>query len=179
MILTPYGQPSTKTPATQNCYDKANVPIRVILTFQIEPLSPEQPEVLSVTPMLSGVPLTQLVQEFETLQMFNPAGGYAGLVPGNYRFGPLNCHFLADTLAIDHDADWKVTDRYLLGCTCGEVGCWPITADINRTGELITWNNFRQPHRPDRVYSAFGPFHFNFEQYHAVVNAVDAQFLEG
>jgi hypothetical protein len=146
------------------------------LSFLVEPLSAALPEALAVTPVLDGVPLTKLIDDFETNRGFDAAGGYAGLVPGHYRFGPLNCHFLADSDEFDLAADWEIPDVYLLGCTCGEVGCWPLTSTITKSANTVTWSDFGQPHRPNRLYTAFGPFHFEFTQYEAAVNALAKQF---
>lgn len=146
------------------------------LTFLVEPLSPSLPEARSIIPVIDEVPLITLIDEFETARGFDAAGGYAGLVPGNYRFGPLDCHFLADSEQFDLDGDWELLGVYLLGCTCGEVGCWPLTSSITKSADTVTWSNFYQPHRPNRIYTAFGPFCFDFEPYEATVNALARQF---
>jgi len=54
---------------------------------------------------------------------------------------------------------------YLLGCQCGEVGCWPLEARISFNERSVVWDNFRQPYRPARDYSQFGPFVFEIEQH--------------
>src|SRR5690606_38340498 len=35
----------------------------------------------------------------------------------------------------------------LLGCECGEVGCWPLNAQVFHDGGLVTWRGFAQPFR--------------------------------
>ena len=61
-------------------------------------------------------------------------------------------------------------DTFVLGCGgCGEVGCWPLGCRIRIDGEMVRWDSFSQPHRPNRDYSEFGPFIFERAQYlHAV-----------
>src|SRR4051812_46116737 len=53
----------------------------------------------------------------------------------------------------------------VLGCECGEWGCWPLMARIAMTAELVIWDSFEQPHRKTRDYTAFGPFRFDRNQY--------------
>ena len=54
----------------------------------------------------------------------------------------------------------------LLGCECGELGCWPLMARIDvREGEIV-WSDFEQPHRADSwSYQALGPIGFERNQY--------------
>jgi len=146
------------------------------LSFLVEPLNSGEATALSVIPLIDFTPLTRLTEEFEREKGFDVVGGYAGIVPSHYRFGPLNCHYLADSNAVDLEGDWEVHGRYLLSCKCGEVGCWPLTAIITKSGETVTWDRFYQPHRPDRDYAGFGPFEFDFEQYEDVVNRVAERF---
>jgi hypothetical protein len=61
---------------------------------------------------------------------------------------------------------------YLLGCQCGEVGCWPLLARIRAEDESVVWDSFEQPNRKDRNYSGFGPFVFDAEQYREAVAAL-------
>jgi hypothetical protein len=39
------------------------------------------PQVLAIIPKVNGVPLPQLVSEFEKVKAYEPAGAYAGIVP--------------------------------------------------------------------------------------------------
>jgi hypothetical protein len=142
-----------------------------VLSFAVRPLADERAEVLTITPVLNGTPLTELVSRFEREHGFDPAGGYGGLVPAWFAFGPLERYFMAEST----DSHWE-SGLYLLGCQCGEVGCWPLAGRIVRTGNTMVWDMFRQPHRPDRDYSRFGPFAFEVEQYKTVVNETASQF---
>jgi hypothetical protein len=65
---------------------------------------------------------------------------------------------------------------YLLACQCGEVGCWPLTARISTSSELVIWDSFQQSHRRERDYSSFGPFIFEAYQYRKAVALLCAEF---
>ena len=130
------------------------------ISFVIEPLS-EKDRRLSLLPVLNGVRLTKLVEDFDLQKGHQPAGGFAGLVHRSFDFGLWDRYFMGEVRS-------RIIERvgyYLLGCICGEVNCWPFTARIVKSGELIVWEGFRQPNRPDRDYSSFGPFRFEMDQY--------------
>ncbi len=115
--------------------------------------------VLEIVPHVDDMPLTTLVGVFEQDRHYNPADGYGGIVPSLCRFGPLRAHYLG---ASQKRPGSKVP---LLGCECGEWGCWPLLATIRATDEYVQWSEFEQPHRRDRDYSGFGPFVFERNQY--------------
>ncbi|WP_460366520.1 hypothetical protein [Actinocorallia lasiicapitis] len=110
--------------------------------------------------MIDGQLLVDLIDRFEITADMTPAGdAYGGLIPEFYRFGPLDEHFLGkENLGLG-------PKTAVLGCECGEVGCWPLMTRITPTGDLVVWNDFEQGHRPTRDYSAFGPFLFDRQQY--------------
>lgn len=115
----------------------------------------------TVAPLVGGVPLAELIATYEHAQGYAPAGGYGALVPGCFRFGDLRSYLRGDGLAgvLEPGTVW------LLGCDCGEVGCWPLEAAVDATDDTITWSGFRQPHRPSWTYDGFGPFTFDRVQY--------------
>jgi hypothetical protein len=116
-----------------------------------------------IVPLIDGVALTCLVESFERQQSFAPAGGYGGLIPEFFAYGPLDRYFLGDAAPNTY---WeKLGGVYLLGCECGEVGCWPLRCQIRKTDEYVKWDKFTQPFRAERDYSAFGPFVFDAAQY--------------
>ena len=118
---------------------------------------------LRVTPVLNGISLSDEISAFERERNFDPAGGYGGLVPSEFNYGPLDRYFLS---LFDRESYFAKLGRiYLLGCECGEVGCWPLEARVAFTAEAIVWDSFHQPHRPERDYSGFGPFSFGKDQY--------------
>ena len=63
----------------------------------------------------------------------------------------------------------KPGHAWLLGCDCGEVGCWPLEARISLTDETVMWSDFSQPHRDAWNYTDFGPFRFARDQYEAAI----------
>ena len=133
-----------------------------ILSFQVKPLDEHGPEVLTITPVLDGVSLIDLISRFEREHGMEPPGGYGGLVPVLFRYGPLDRYFLGQS-----DSDYFIagSNYYLLGCQCGEVGCWPLSARISTTDREVMWDHFTQEHRPSRDYSGFGPFRFDLVEY--------------
>ena len=82
-----------------------------------------------------------------------------GLIPAFFKFGATAAHFLGHASGPDSR---RVP---LLGCECGEWGCWPLLAEIVADARKVVWTNFEQPHRPARDYSEFGPFHFTRADY--------------
>lgn len=98
-----------------------------------------------------------------------PAGdAYGGLIPKFFRFGPMEDHFHG------RSAGAMGPKTPVLGCECGEWGCWPLMASITLTPDRVTWDSFEQPHRTTRDYSGFGPFHFDRHQYEDAVKALSA-----
>ncbi|MBO0826031.1 MAG: hypothetical protein J2P27_19575 [Actinobacteria bacterium] len=124
-----------------------------------------------LTPVVDGSPLTELAAEFESRRGYSPAGGYAGLVPAHFRFGDLVQYFLGQ-----ENGQWPRRGyAWLLGCDCGEIGCWPLEARIITDPETVTWTDFVQPHRRARDYQSFGNFVFGRAAYErAVREAVEA-----
>jgi hypothetical protein len=116
----------------------------------------------------------EVISAFERERCFDPVGGYGGLIPESFNFGPLDRHFLGDFEPNSYFA--KMGGVYLLGCNCGEVGCWPLSAHIETEGESAKWTTFQQPHRPQRDYSAFGPFIFDADLYRRTVAALRDEF---
>lgn len=125
----------------------------------------ENDEPLAVAPVINGLPLADRVSAFEFAKGFEPAGGYAGIVPANFDFGPLDAYFGGEASGFFAERDWI----WVLGCTCGEVGCWPLRCCVKKANTTILWDTFGQPHRPQRDYSEFGPFTFEVLQYRAAV----------
>lgn len=123
---------------------------------------------LEVIPCIDGIPLTDLIDRFETGAGMQPAGdAYGGIFPQLSRLGPMEDYFhgrSADVLGA----------TLLLGCACGEKNCWPLVARIAVTDEFVIWDSFGQPYRPERDYTAFGPFRFDRDPYDVAVQALSA-----
>ena len=136
------------------------------VSFTIQPFE----DTLAVTPVVDGTPLPEMIAAFEHEHRFEPAGGYGGLIPKWFEYGPLDRYFLGD---FDKDSYFSRMDRiYLLGCQCGEVGCWPLMARIRTGSESVSWDSFQQPHRKERDYAGFGSFVFDAEQYREALVAL-------
>ncbi|MFI5937802.1 hypothetical protein [Actinoplanes sp. NPDC051494] len=115
---------------------------------------------LEVIACIDGAPLTELIDKFEIAARMQPAGDcYGGLIPEFYRFGPMADHFRGQSTA----APGSKTP--VLGCECGEWGCWPLVTTITVTDDQVIWDAFEQPHRKARDYSGFGPFRFERRRY--------------
>ncbi|MEZ0447942.1 hypothetical protein [Cellulomonas sp. ICMP 17802] len=121
-----------------------------------------------LTPVVDGVSLVELVGAFEAAAGYEVAGGYDGLVLDQFRFGDLDSYLLGGE-------DWPGRGTAsLLGCDCGDVGCWPLDARVTVAGGRVVWDEFRQPHRPQRDYAGFGPFVFEEAAYRAAIDAAAA-----
>lgn len=129
----------------------------------------------SLVPYVDGVSLISLVEAHEADAEFDVVGGYGGIEPQSFNFGGLRLYYLGK-----QTKQWPDPGKaWLLGCGCGEVGCWPLEASVDATPDVVTWSSFRQPHRPDRDYTGFGPFRFNAEQYAAAIDAAVNSFETG
>lgn len=125
----------------------------------------------TLVPSVDGTALADMVQAFEQSRGFTPAGGYAGVGPTLVAFDDIPDYYLGVARR-----QWPRRERvWLLGCECGEEGCWPFEAGVTLAGQSVTWSSFSQPHRRARSYAGFGPFVFDRRQYEdAVVAAVAA-----
>lgn len=122
-------------------------------------------------PFIDGTALADLVLTYESDQGFEPVGGYGGLVPGHHSFGDLAAYLRGEA-----NGTWPEPGRvWLLGCDCGEAGCWPLEASLVVTDETVTWLDFAQPFRPAWSYAGFGAFVFDREQYDAAVDDLIAR----
>lgn len=118
-----------------------------------------------VVPSVDGRSLVDLVSAHEAASGYDPAGAYAGLHLERFRFGDLVPYFLGAG-----STQWpRPGHLWLLGCDCGEVGCWPLEARVTVDGDRVTWSHFAQSRRPAWSYAGFGPFVFDRDQYEAAV----------
>lgn len=98
------------------------------------------------------------------------AGTYCGLPLGDVS--PPSRHFLGEPSSDLYCYDEKVQ---ILGCQCGEPGCWPLLCRITIGTETVTWTEFEQPHRTGRnsraawSYDRLEPLEFDRRQYNAAV----------
>ena len=144
------------------------------LSFAFEAVAKYQPKIWSVVPVIDGTPLTELISVFEGDRRYEPVGGYGGLVPAFFDYGPLDRYLMGH---FHPDSNWaRMGGIYVLGCDCGEVGCWPLLCRVWQDDDVMIWEQFRQPHRPEPDYSQFGPFTFDREQYGSALQTLQAQY---
>jgi hypothetical protein len=121
-----------------------------------------------VVPIVDGVELTDRVHEFEReRRMETRAVSYGGLIPSFFKFGSMGDHYLGTASPAGHRGKIPV-----LGCECGEWGCWPLLARVIVGDTTVTWTDFEQPYRPDRDYRSFGPFTFSRADYESAIAEV-------
>jgi hypothetical protein len=68
----------------------------------------------------------------------------------------------------------KTEECILLGCHCGIPDCWPLTARVSMTEDIVCWSRFRNWHKAKGCasewdYGALGPFVFDRQQYETAV----------
>ena len=147
-----------------------------IVSFLYGSFDENHSKVLAVTPSVNGVRLPDLVTKFEEARNYEPVGGYGGIIPGWFDYGPLEKYFLGE---YGQDSYWaKLGTAYILGCNCGEVGCWPLECRIRVEGNDVVWDHFSQPHRNARDYSEFGPFVFDGAQYRDALSKLIARISQ-
>ncbi len=137
-----------------------------------------------VAVVINGVPLLDLVREVERpicneeLQQ-RVANGEpeeeVRLPPAAYMYaaravlargGGVYFGKIDEMFALDKgDPSWGKT--CVLGCDCGDPGCWPLLARIERSDHEVIWSDFSQFHR-DWKYQ-LGPFRFSRSEYEAEI----------
>jgi hypothetical protein len=114
---------------------------------------------VEIVPIVDGRSFWDVVHEFERSRAFVPAGAYSGLLVTDRP------NVLTQRFGVDTDGRTLI----LLGCECGESGCWPLECCAVDDGEVVAWSRFRQPHRPAWDYSGLGPFTFARDAYSAAL----------
>lgn len=92
------------------------------------------------------------------------AGAYSGLTSLDDVCWPSR-HFLGAPVLSATGGDETV----LLGCDCGDWGCWPLSATVRVAAATVTWREFRNEHRPAWDLSRLGPFQFDRDQYESAL----------
>ncbi|XRQ09711.1 hypothetical protein ACN3XK_02040 [Actinomadura welshii] len=136
--------------------------------FDVRPWGDGPTPARELLPYIDNVSLVDLVSGFEHAAGYGIPGQYAGIVLDHFNFGDLTAYLMGRP----DSAYWaKRNVIALLGCDCGEVGCWPLEAHVQTNGDLVTWQGFTQPHSPKRDYGTFGPFTFRRPQYDRAARA--------
>jgi hypothetical protein len=60
----------------------------------------------------------------------------------------------------------------VLGCTCGEVGCWPLGVRIEIRPRTVIWRDILGAFSVEAIYEPLGRFIFDREQYEAEIARV-------
>jgi hypothetical protein len=125
--------------------------------------------VSTLVPHLNGVPLPELVRVAElpfARGEGSPdlAGSYVGLL--KEEVGWPSRHYLGDPVL-----SWFGDgDTVLLGCGCGDWGCWPFTAIVTVAEDTVAWSGYRTGHR-DWHYRELREVTFDRSQYEEAVRA--------
>ena len=133
--------------------------------FSFEAYRPDWGHWRGVVPLVDGVSLLKLITDFELSKGWEPAGTYAGIAP---EFTNAD-RWVRSLLGYGHPEYEGNGITWLLGCGCSVAGCWPLEACVAINDNTIAWHSFRQPFRPERDYSDFGPFVFDRREYEAAV----------
>ena len=113
---------------------------------------------------VNGRPLAEHAGDVERAFDASLAGAYGGLAP--FAAGSIH-HYLGRPRAT-----WFADgDTVLLGCDCGEWGCWPLTAKVVVMHASVRWSGFRTGHR-DWDLSGLGPFEFERVAYERALSAL-------
>ncbi|SDU68804.1 hypothetical protein [Jiangella alkaliphila] len=111
--------------------------------------------------------LARVVEKPHAVAENNPklAGDYAPLALSDIDSD--RNHFLGHPVAT-----WfEDGDTVLMGCPCGEWGCWPLTVRVEVNSSTVRWHGFRNGHR-EWDLSALGPFEFDRPEYEAALKAL-------
>jgi hypothetical protein len=138
------------------------------IEFRIVEVTRQRDPVRTIEPHVDGRSLIEIVKAVElpaATEGREPdlAGAYYGLTLTDEVAWPSR-HFLGEPV-LQWFADG---DTVLLGCQCGDWGCWPLTANVAIEGTQVVWDGFRHGHR-DWSYAGFERFVFDADQYEAAL----------
>lgn len=115
---------------------------------------------------INGVNLIDTLTVFET-KMVEQTNDSA--MPGHYM--GLDPQELYQNLMNPEKYSWDDKHRSLvLGCVCGDEGCWPMHVDVRKKRDHIIWTDFENRFRNGEFdivwdYSEIGPFVFDRKAY--------------
>ncbi|HEX5596933.1 MAG TPA: hypothetical protein VFX61_13090 [Micromonosporaceae bacterium] len=143
-----------------------NQPLIRKVRFEIRPWGDGPDPARELLPYVDKVSLVDLVSGFEYAAGHDVPGTYAGVVLDHFNFGDLTTYLTGRPDSTYWSEKGVIA---LLGCDCGEVGCWPLEAQVITAEDSVFWRGFSQPYRPQRDYGDFGPFVFGRKQYERAV----------
>ncbi len=78
----------------------------------------------------------------------------------------------------------KTEECMLLGCPCGIPDCWPLTARVSLSEDVVCWSRFLNWHKAkgcasEWAYTALGPFVFDRQQYETAVRGLFSEIEAG
>jgi hypothetical protein len=131
---------------------------------------------LVVDILINGYRLIDLLQAVESRYAraegrISLAGAYEGLPP--LMVLPPNKHYWGDAHKEYLAPDGRVV--LLEYAYSGVPGDWTFAAQIEVTGEFVSWSNMGNVQRPDWDYSEIGPFKFDLRQYRDALDEAKAK----
>lgn len=95
--------------------------------FGVRPWGDDPDSARELLPYIDNVSLVDLVSGFEHAADYDVPGAYGGIVLDHFNFGDLTAYLTGQP----ESAYWEKRGVIaLLGCDCGEVGCWPLEARV-------------------------------------------------
>jgi hypothetical protein len=138
------------------------------IEFSVEEYRPDWGRWRGVVPIVDGVSLLTRIDNYEVAEGFDLPGSYAGLEPpDDERVSGWVRYLMGEVHPDDNEPTGGIT--WLLGCDCSVAGCWPLEARVSVEHDRVIWDRFRQPHRPQQDYAAFGPFVFDRDEYERAI----------
>jgi len=119
-----------------------------------------------VVPLVDGVSLLKLIADFELAKDWDVPGQYAGIAPAFIDAK----RWIRSLRGQGRPEYEQMESTWLLGCGSSVAGCWPLEARVVIEADTVAWDRFRQPFRPKRDYSGFGPFVFHRGEYEGAVD---------
>lgn len=127
-------------------------------------------DVVEVVPYVDGRSLVALVGAVESAHGYTPAGGYGGVVPAYFRYGPAEHQWYGLGHGPSGGRAW------VLACDCHEAGCWPFEVTVRADERTVRWEDPTQPYRPEWDYSSLGTLTFDRARYDEAVARVTHLF---
>ena len=135
------------------------------IAFEVRPLA-KSGGAHEAIPLVDGLPLPEVIHAYEHAAggIPGPLDDRGGLVSENYRSGPARENWFGL-----RDVSGRSGEIPVLGCSCGEWGCWPTYATVVFDDETVTWREFSNLDSALPL-AQFGPLVFRREDYENAVS---------